>query len=91
MRTFGKNIKFVWTREKFSTNKKIFQRHDFEIISEILWWQWNGKDFEKSWVKKCKCDIIMQQKSDNYEVEGNDIGPSSGYNNIDHQLQSQGK
>ena len=33
----------------------------------------------------------MQQKSDNYEVEGNDIGPSSGYNNIDHQLQSQGK
>ena len=45
----------------------------------------------KGWVKKCKCDIIMQQKSDNYEVEGNDIGPSSGYNNIDHQLQSQGK
>ena len=35
-----------------------------------------------------KCDI-MQQKSDNY-VEGNGIGPPSGYNNIDHQLQNQG-
>ena len=33
----------------------------------------------------------MQQKSDNYEVEGNGIGPSAGYNNIDHQLQNQGK
>ena len=41
--------------------------------------------------EKFQCDIIMQQKSDNYEVEGNGIGPSSGYNNIDHQLQSQGK
>ena len=49
-----------------------------------------GKNLGKfKW--KFKCDIIMQQKSDNYEVEGNDIGPSSGYNNIDHQLQSQGK
>ena len=36
-----------------------------------------------------KCDI-MQQKSDNY-VEGNGIGPPTGYNNIDHQLQNQGK
>ena len=35
------------------------------------------------------CDM-MQQKSDNY-VEGNGIGPPSGYNNIDHQLQNQGK
>ena len=41
-------------------------------------------------MKKFKCDIIMQQKSDNYEVEGNGIGPSSGYNNIDQQLQNQG-
>ena len=32
----------------------------------------------------------MQQKSDNYEVEGNGIGPLSGYNNIDQQLQNQG-
>ena len=32
----------------------------------------------------------MQQKSDNYEVEGNGIGLSSGYNNIDQQLQNQG-
>ena len=32
----------------------------------------------------------MQQKSDNY-VEGNGIGPPSGYNNIDHQLQNQSK
>ena len=32
---------------------------------------------------------IMQQKSDNY-VEGNGIGPPTGYNNIDHQLQNQG-
>ena len=32
----------------------------------------------------------MQQKSDNYEIEGNAIGPSSGYNNIDQQLQNQG-
>ena len=56
---------------------------------------YDGNGMEKTlkkveW-KKFKCDIIMQQKSDNYEVEGNDIGPSSGYNNIDHQLQSQGK
>ena len=32
----------------------------------------------------------MQQKSDNY-VEGNGIGPPSGYNNVDHQLQNQRK
>ena len=52
-------------------------------------------EWESLWkklsVKKFKCDIIMQQISDNYEVEGNGIGTSSGYNNIDHQLQSQGK
>ena len=40
---------------------------------------------------KFKSDNTTQQKSDNQEVERNGIGPSSGHNNIDHQLQNQGK
>ena len=62
VRTFGKNIKFVWTREKISTNKKIFQRHDFEIISESYDGNGMGKTLKKVEWKNASVILLCSRK-----------------------------